>query len=178
MSGKSPLGSPRDPQAYEGVNILVPSTGAAFVKSKRNPPLPRAMPVPTIMVNTLTTQAFIQTANAVWQQFGTTIVDATLSANLAASSTVLADSASGLTFTLPVTALQGATITVLGKGTGGWTIAQNASQEIFSSTNHTTVGVTGTLAGAQYTSVTIMCVDTSGFLWQVIAKSDGTLTYT
>src|SRR5215475_15232856 len=44
-----------------------------------------------------------------------------------------------VTYTLPATAAIGTTLGVAGFSSGGWTIAQNASQEIFFGNQHTTI---------------------------------------
>jgi len=51
-----------------------------------------------------------------------------------------------VTATLPATAAVGSIIRVVGKGAGGWTIAQNAGQSIVFNTSTTTVGVGGSLS--------------------------------
>ena len=37
MSGKNPLGNGREPQSYEGINIVVPVGGWQLIKSVRAP---------------------------------------------------------------------------------------------------------------------------------------------
>jgi dihydrodipicolinate synthase/N-acetylneuraminate lyase len=57
----------------------------------------------------------------------------------------IANNASSVTFTLPVTAAVGDVFRIVGKGAGGWDIAQNASQTISLLGSSTTTGITGTL---------------------------------
>jgi hypothetical protein len=182
MGGKSPLGLSKDAQAYEGANIVLPPGGAAIIKTKQNPPFPKpGFPVPTIAVNTVSEQAFIQVYPGTWQQFGTSINDFTATTGtILGNTTYLADNGSLVTLTLPANAPQGTTVTVIGKGAGGWKIAQLASQEIFSGSSHTTSGVTGTLAGGQYSAVTLMSTDAAGagLNWIVVSNNAGTLTFT
>ena len=60
------------------------------------------------------------------------IVDVTAASIQASSNTsYLADSASRVTVTLPATPAVGDVVIVSGVGTGGWTIAQNAGQRVF-----------------------------------------------
>jgi len=146
---------------------------------KQNPPFPKAQRVPTIAVNTLSQQAFIQVAPSVWQSFGTNISDFTATTGtIIGNTTYLADNGSLVTLTLPSKAPQGTTVTVIGKGAGGWQIDQLASQEIFQGSSHTTAGTSGNLAGAQYTAVTLMSTDaTAGLNWIVVSNS-GTISFT
>jgi hypothetical protein len=69
------------------------------------------------------------------------------SASMAVNNGYLADNAALVTLTLPATAAQFSIIEVKGYGAGGWTIAQNANQQIrFGSATATTVGVGGSLS--------------------------------
>ena len=84
--------------------------------------------------------------------------------------------ASLVTYTLPTTAAQGTILSIAGFSAGGFTIAQNASQEIFFGSQHTTAGVTGSLSSSnQYDQVSLLCV-TANLSWVVI-NSVGNLTY-
>lgn len=69
-----------------------------------------------------------------------------------------ANNAGLVTLTLPVTAAYGTTMAVVGKGAGGWKIAQNSGQSIHFGATNTTSGVGGSLAStAQYDVVFILC---------------------
>lgn len=64
-----------------------------------------------------------------------------------------------VTYTMPVIAAQGSVIRVAGFSAGGWIIAQNASQEIFLGSQHTTVGVGGSLASTNANDqLELLCV--------------------
>lgn len=80
-----------------------------------------------------------------------------------------------LVYTLPTTASVGQVFAVTGAGSGGWKIAQNASQVIKQSGNTTTTGTGGYIAsGTQYDAVEIICVvSNTTFL---VRTSSGTLT--
>ncbi len=83
-----------------------------------------------------------------------------------------------VTVTLPSTAAFGDIVSVVGKGSGGWRVAQNAGQSIrLSGGGTTTVGVTGRLdsTGTDDT-VEILC-ETANSGWIVIS-SLGTITVT
>ncbi len=99
------------------------------------------------------------------------------SANLIPGLYHIANSGASLcTFTLPTTCPLGSIINITGAGSGLWIIVQNSGQNINSSTNATTVGITGTLASVgQYDSMQIQCVvaDTT---W-VVKSSQGSFIY-
>lgn len=79
--------------------------------------------------------------------------------------TILASTAAGI----------GATITVMGKGAGGWKIDQNATQQIRFGSSATTVS-TGSLASTdQYDVVTLVLIDAAGAIWSV-KETIGNLT--
>jgi len=84
--------------------------------------------------------------------------------------------ASLVTYTLPVTAAQGTEIKIAGFSAGGWTIAQNASQQIRYGNVLTTVGVAGSLSSAdQGDQVSLLCV-TANLTW-VVLNTQGNITY-
>jgi len=69
-----------------------------------------------------------------------------------------ANNAGTVTLTLPATAVYGSTLAVVGKGAGGWTIAQNSGQTIHFGATNTTSGATGTLSSSkQYDVVFLLC---------------------
>ena len=73
----------------------------------------------------------------------------------------IANNAGLVTLTLPATCSVGDTFRVVGKGTGGWSIAQNAGQTIHFSGSDTTTGATGSLdSTGQYDCVELLCTTT------------------
>jgi hypothetical protein len=86
-----------------------------------------------------------------------------------------ANNAGLVTLTLPATAAVGERFSVIGVGAGGWKIAQNASQSIQKEATVTTIGTGGSVAGAQGTSVEVVCIE-ADTKWMV-SYSSGTLTY-
>lgn len=89
----------------------------------------------------------------------------------------IANNAGLITLTLPTTAAIGDTMKILGKGTGGWEIAQGAGQTIFFGDQTTTIGATGRLNSTlQRDSIELICV-TADNDWQV-ASSIGNITVT
>lgn len=88
----------------------------------------------------------------------------------------IADSSSLVTFTLPTTATPGDVVAVVNRGSGGWIIAQNASQSIRVIGVTTTTGTGGSLASTNRGDVVYLVCETAdvGFkaLWVM-----GNLTY-
>lgn len=84
-------------------------------------------------------------------------------------------SASLTTFSLPTTASEGQLFQIVGEGSGGWRIAQNASQQIVGVNVATTSGSTGYVQSTNANcTITIRCtVANSKF---TITSSQGTLT--
>lgn len=81
------------------------------------------------------------------------------SATLAVSNGYVADNAGLVTLTLPATAVLGDTIKIVGKGSGGWSIAQNANQAIHVGNVVSTTGVGGSVASSnQYDCITLVCI--------------------
>lgn len=73
MSGKSPLGLSRDPQAYEGANIVVPTGGWRLITSVRAPTTNDfKFPLGSIWVNTTTATSYQLVRNpGIWAILGT-----------------------------------------------------------------------------------------------------------
>lgn len=80
-----------------------------------------------------------------------------------------------VTATLPATAAVGEVIAIVGKGTGGWKIAQNASQTIHLNSSDTTTGVGGSLASTvRYNAVELVCITANTDF--VVRSSMGNIT--
>jgi hypothetical protein len=79
----------------------------------------------------------------------------------------VADTVGLCTLTLPATAAFGTLINVIGKGAGGWIIAQNAGQNIQVGSVSSTVGAGGSVASTnQFDSVQLICT-TANTTWTV-----------
>jgi hypothetical protein len=81
-----------------------------------------------------------------------------------------------VTLTLPVTASFGTALAIMGQGVGGWSIAQNAGQNIQVGNDSSTVGVTGSVSSSnRYDAIYLICV-VANTTWQVLGGPQGTLT--
>ena len=95
---------------------------------------------------------------------------------MAAENGYIANNAGLVTLTLPVTAAVGTLISVIGKGAGGWSIAQNGGQQIHVGSLSSTVGVGGSVASSnQFDSVDLICI-TADTVWAVRGGPQGALT--
>lgn len=81
-----------------------------------------------------------------------------------------------VTVTLPSTAAVGDIVRIVGKGSGGWKLAQNASQTIYFGSDTTTTGTSGSLASTHRRDcVTVECV-TANTDWVVTDSQAGSIT--
>jgi hypothetical protein len=94
---------------------------------------------------------------------------------MAVNNGYFADNAGLVTLTLPSTAALGSVMAVVGKGAGGWKLAQNASQTVHFGIVNTTTGTGGSLASTnQYDVVYIVCSTANTDF--VVTSSIGNLT--
>lgn len=72
MSGKNPLGNSKEPQSYEGLNIVVPVGGWQLIKSTRSPTTnDKKYPIGSIWINTTLSISFqLVTAPGIWTILG------------------------------------------------------------------------------------------------------------
>ncbi len=72
MSGKNPLGNGREPQSYEGINIVVPVGGWQLIKSVRAPTTnDKKYPIGSIWINTVTSTSYqLVTVPGIWTILG------------------------------------------------------------------------------------------------------------
>lgn len=102
--------------------------------------------------NTLTIGSTV-TPGISWTEITTTTVSLSVNAGY------ILNNASLVTATLPTTASVGAVINIVGKGTGGWKIAQSAGQIIHFGILDSTLGITGSLASTlRYDCVELICI--------------------
>lgn len=89
----------------------------------------------------------------------------------------IANNSGGVSFTLPATATIGEGFAIMGKNAGGWSIAQNANQQIHFGDQSTTVGVTGFLASTLARDCIECVCTTSGSSTQwTVRSSIGNIT--
>jgi hypothetical protein len=72
MSGKNPLGNSREPQSYEGLNVIVPIGGWQLIKSTRAPTTnDKKYPIGSIWINTSTSVSYqLVTIPGIWTVLG------------------------------------------------------------------------------------------------------------
>ena len=99
---------------------------------------------------------------------GTTWTDVTgATQTLAVNNGYIADRGAGnVAFTLPVTAAIGDTIRIIGRQ-NGWTVSQNASQQIIIGSFSSTVGVGGSIASTNAHDCVIMVCTATNNEWTV-----------
>jgi hypothetical protein len=85
----------------------------------------------------------------------------------AADSGYVSNNAGLVTITLPTTAAFGTALSIIGKGAGGWLIAQNASQNIQIGNTSSTVGTGGSVASTNaFDSIDLLCT-TANTTWTI-----------
>lgn len=101
------------------------------------------------------------------------------SATIVSGNGYVSDNAALVTYTLPATSVFGDSFVILGKGAGGWTLAQNAGQQIHYGNIPTTAGTGGSIASTnQYDSITCVCVTAGASSIWAVRASQGNLTVT
>jgi hypothetical protein len=87
-----------------------------------------------------------------------------------------ANNSSLVTLTLPTTAAAGTIISVAGINSGGWSVAQNAGQNIQIGNVSTTAGTGGSVSSSnRYDSIQLICV-TANTTWTSLGSPCGLLT--
>lgn len=88
----------------------------------------------------------------------------------------IANNAGTVTITLPVTAAVGTVQAVTGMNNAtGWTIAQNAGQQIFFGSSATTSGATGSLSSTKTNDAVFMVCNVANTSW-IVLNSVGNIT--
>ena len=94
---------------------------------------------------------------------------------LAVNNGYILNNAGLVTATLPATAILGSVIKIVGKGAGGWLVAQNGGQTIHFGISNTTTGAGGSLASTQrYDCIELVC--TTADTDFVVRSSIGNIT--
>jgi hypothetical protein len=95
---------------------------------------------------------------------------------MAADQGYVTNNAGLVTLTLPTTAAFGTVINIVGKGAGGWKVAQNAGQNIQLGSSSSTVGVAGYIESTnQFDSIDLLCT-TANTTWTAIGGPQGNIT--
>lgn len=95
---------------------------------------------------------------------------------MAVDSGYIANNVGLVTLTLPASSSVGDVIYIVGKGSGGWAVAQGAGQTINIGSSPTTVGVSGSLASTnQFDSVQLVCTE-ADTTWTTLGGGQGALT--
>ena len=98
------------------------------------------------------------------------------SASMVAANGYIANNAALVTLTLPATATLGDEMSVVGKGSGLFKIAQNAGQTVHFGGSSTTTGAGGSLTSmAQYDSLRLVCI-TANTDFALVGAPQGPLT--
>jgi hypothetical protein len=88
----------------------------------------------------------------------------------------VSNNAGQVTLTLPTVAAFGTVINIVGKGAGGWKVAQNAGQNIQLGSTSSTVGAAGYIESTnQFDSIELLCT-TANTTWTVIGGPQGNIT--
>lgn len=81
-----------------------------------------------------------------------------------------------VTVTLPLISPLGSILNIVGKGAGGWLVAQNAGQSINLGSSTTTVGVAGSLSSTnQFDSIELVCT-VANTVWTQVNAPQGNIT--
>lgn len=111
----------------------------------------------------------LHSSGLTWNEITTT------SATASGNNGYIANNAGLVTITLPTTASQGSIIEVVGKGAGGWKVAQPTGVQVNFGILSTTSGTSGSLQNnKQYDSLRLVCI-TANTTWNV-AASVGNIT--
>ncbi len=91
------------------------------------------------------------------------------SQTLASNNGYIVDNAGLVTLTLPAASAFGDEIDIVGRGAGGWTIAQGASQQIILGNVSSTVGVGGSAASTNRRDSLILICTNTNLEWTVLS---------
>ncbi|MFP3859265.1 MAG: hypothetical protein ACLFUW_00435 [Bacteroidales bacterium] len=82
----------------------------------------------------------------------------------------IANNSSRVELTLPLTATVGDRVRVVGKGSGGWQINQNAGQIIQTGDSTTTTGTSGTLQSSEDLAAVELLCTTTDTTWTILSS--------
>jgi hypothetical protein len=87
----------------------------------------------------------------------------------------LANNAAQVVFSLPASSVVGDYFSVVGKGAGGWKIAQLASQQIHMGASNTTIGTGGSLSSNSIRDAVRLVCTVANLEWNVIFNVGSTV---
>jgi hypothetical protein len=124
--------------------------------------------------NKLASTAYVDAAVAVG---GFVWYEVTGPTGMAVNSGYVANNSSLVILTLPAVAVFGARVRVVGKGAGGWKIAQNAGQTVHFGDKQTTVGAAGFLASQNtFDAIELLCTTATTNWTELSAQGNITVT--
>ena len=139
MSGKNPLGLSKEPQAYEGINVIVPIGGWNFVKAKIDPTTSaKKNPVGTLWLNTVLQNLWVQTQPGNWVLLSSGGSDIVAIVSGSATQITAVTNAGITTLTIPATFIAPGSITSITTLTGGTGITATTGNIVASAGNITT----------------------------------------
>jgi hypothetical protein len=96
--------------------------------------------------------------------------------NMVTDNGYVANSSSLVTLTLPLVSSFGDSLYIIGQGAGGWSIAQNAGQNVNIGNSSSTVGVGGSISSTnQFDSLHLVCT-LANITWTAAGAPQGNLT--
>lgn len=100
------------------------------------------------------------------------------SATMITNNGYAADNAGLVTLTLPTVSAFGDTLSIVGKGAGGWLVAQNTGQKIIVGVDSSTVGTSGSISSTTPSdSIRLLCT-VANTTWITYGGPQGNITVT
>lgn len=138
------------------INSGTVSAGLAYQQASPGPFVMGTSPITFILMGSTGDDSFS------WFEITTTAVSMT------ANNGYIASNAGVVTMTLPATSLVGATLKIVGKGAGGWLLAQGAGQQIKIGSAASTLGAGGSVASTNaFDSLELVCI-TADTIWSLV----------
>lgn len=172
MSGKNPLGSGKEPQSYEGINIIVPVGGWQLIKAKRDPTTnDKKYPVGALWINYSSENVWVQVNSpGVWIQLANSTGDLLISAPLTTEGVLYSTGTNTTTSTGAGTSGQvlqsGGSSAAPLYSTATYPATTTANQLLYSSATNTVGGLSTANSGVLITSTagvpSILAAGTTG----------------
>ncbi len=177
-TGNDPILSMTGDDADVGIDVQTKGTGLFFLNTTTG--VDGILDDDTMAADSATDLATQQSIKAYVDAQVATLMSWTevvaTSGAIAVANGYITNNAGLVTMTLPVTAAVGDIVTIVGKGAGGWLIAQNATQIIQVGSSASTTGVGGSVASTnRYDSIDLVCV-TANTLFVTRGGVQGALT--